>query len=67
MSRTDIVTQADAAQTSHPEEMRFALELRLPRQSAVAVRFHITPAGLIATGALTFLTLAGVALIRRRR
>ena len=30
--------------------MLFALELRLPRQSAIAMRFRTTPAGLVATG-----------------
>lgn len=71
-SRKLITTVAEDAPTapasdSHPEEMLFALELRLPGQSAAAVRFRTTPAGLIATGLMTMMTLAGVALIRRRR
>jgi hypothetical protein len=52
---------------NQPEEMLFALELRLPGQSAVVMRFRTTPAGLIATGLMTMMTLAGVALILRRR
>jgi hypothetical protein len=71
MTRQDLITGAESAtpaqSDTHPEEMFFALELRLPRQSAIAMRFRTTPAGLIATGALTMMTLAGVAMILRSR
>jgi hypothetical protein len=70
MTRTDLVAGVEepVPQTyTHPEEMLFALELRLPRQSALAMRFRTTPAGLVTTGLLTLMTLAGVALIRRSR
>jgi hypothetical protein len=71
MTSNNLITNAGSEtppQThAHPEEMLFALELRLPRQSAIAMRFRTTPAGLIATGVLTMMTLAGVAMIRRSR
>lgn len=71
MTSNNLITSAEAdtaPQTyTHPEEMLFALELRLPRQSAVSMRFRTTPAGLIATGIMTMMSLAGVALILRRR
>ena len=71
MTRRDLATSAQTEAPlqshTHPEEMSFALELRLPKQSALALRFRTTPAGLVATGVLTLMTLAGVALIRRRR
>lgn len=73
MTKRDVtIASADDASAlpatyTHPEEMLFAMELRLPGQSAVAMRFRTTPAGLIATGIMSALTLAGVALIWRRR
>lgn len=71
MTRQELITSAEsetpAQIDTNPEEMVFALELRLPRQSAIAMRFRTTPAGLIATGALTMMTLAGVAMILRSR
>lgn len=72
MTQSKLSIDADAGSVpvagyTHPEEMLYALELRLPGNSAIAMRFRTTPAGLIATGLMTFATLAGVALIRRSR
>jgi hypothetical protein len=71
MTRRDLISSAEsealAQGHTHPDEMLLALELRLPGQSAIAMRFRTTPAGLVATGALTMMTLAGVAMILRSR